>query len=200
MQGFVRRTMIAGAMVLLAAGERAHAQAPATGPADAPVTIVQFADFSSEPSARLSFMLEALVDAYPNAVRVVFKHVPPASNPNANVPLTHDAALAAGAQGKFWEMADLIFGNQGRATHDDMAGMARQLGLDMRRFLTDLDTEGGGQYQSAIEADQQEAVRLGIKAPACTLNGEILRWPVTLQQLKAAVDKRLAGAPPAAKH
>jgi protein-disulfide isomerase len=190
MDGFVRRVAIGAAamLMLLAVAARAGAQAPETGPADAPVTIVEFVDFASEPSARLAFMLKALADTYPTEVRIVFKHDPSASHPEAI--LAHEAALAAAAQDKFWEMSDIVFSNQSRLQRADLVGMAMQLGLDRKRFETDLDS---GLLQDPIDRDRQEAAGLHAKtAPVCVFNGKELAWPLTFDQLKALVDKSTA--------
>jgi protein-disulfide isomerase len=163
-----------------------------TGAATAAVTFVQFADFTSEPSSRLAFMLKALVDTYPKDVRVIFKNDPDMSRPDAV--LAHEAALAAAAQGKFWEMSDLIFSNQNRRQREDLIGMASQLGLDRERFTLDLDSGG---FRQAIESDRQEAITLKIaKAPACLFNGQPLAWPLTFSELKALVDKKITETRP----
>jgi len=57
---------------------------------------------------------------------VIFKHAPAATDPNAM--LAHEAALAAGAQGKFWEMHDTLFENQTKLTRADLLGYAKSLG------------------------------------------------------------------------
>jgi protein-disulfide isomerase len=187
MDGSIRRVVIAGAL-LLGMAAHAAAQAPEKGPADAAVTIVEFVDFTSESSARLAFMLKALTDLDGTAVRIIFKHDPATSHPRAM--LAHEAALAAGAQGKFWEMADLMFSNQSRLQRADLLGMAVQLGLDRKRFETDLD---GGLLRDAIERDREEATHLRAKSsPICVLNGQELVWPLTFEELKALVVKNTA--------
>jgi protein-disulfide isomerase len=70
-------------------------------------------------------------------VRVIFKHAPAATNPNAL--LAHEAALAAGAQGKFWEMHDTLFENQTKLSRADLLGYAKALGLNLPAFQQALD-------------------------------------------------------------
>src|SRR5208283_3136170 len=72
----------------------------------APITILVFSDFESFPCARSASVIDGLLQQTRD-VRVIFKHAPAASNPNAM--LAHEAALAAGAQGKVWEMHDTLF-------------------------------------------------------------------------------------------
>jgi protein-disulfide isomerase len=163
---------------------------PSLGPSDARVTIVEFADFTSEASGRLTFMLEALSQLYPQDVRILFKHDPDPSRPDALQ--VHNAALAAQAQGRFWEMADVIFSNQEHLGRDDLIRMAAQLGLDPQRFAADLDARP---YEAMITGDRQDAVSAGVHdGPGCVLNGVALAGPLTLQKLRAAIDKTLGTA------
>jgi len=193
MQVFLRRSALIAAFSLALVAPRVQAQE--TGPADAPVTIVEYADFTSEASARAAFLVKELVDQHFH-VRVVFKHLPPSPSVNANALRVHEAALAAGTQGKFWEMSDLIFANQPHQSREELIGMARQLALDVARFTADLDSGASGEFEAVISGDQTEARALGIKAPACVVNGETLAWPVTLDDLKAHAAKWL---PPATR-
>ncbi|HLG23224.1 MAG TPA: thioredoxin domain-containing protein, partial [Candidatus Manganitrophaceae bacterium] len=78
----------------------------ARGPKDAPVTIIEFSDFECPFCAKFAPVIQELLEAYPDQIRFIFKHNPLPIHTNA--PLAHEAALAAGAQGKFWEMHDLI--------------------------------------------------------------------------------------------
>src|SRR5262245_37061173 len=72
----------------------------------AAVTIVEFSDFECPFCARMPDVLKQIMDEYPDQIRLVFKHSPLPIHPNA--PLAHEAALAAAAQGRFWEMHDLL--------------------------------------------------------------------------------------------
>ena len=170
-----------------ASATRVFAQEIQTGPDDASVSIVEYADFSAEGSARISFMIKALADAYPSDIRVVFKNSPRGAKVPADVLAMHDAALAALPQGKFWEMSDLIFANQQRRTRADFIGMAGQLGLDVARYTRDFDAGmSNGDVEAIVTSDRTDAEALRISTPACTINGQVFTWPVTLDQLKAA--------------
>ena len=103
-------------------------QATVRGSDKAPITILIFSDFESFPCARSASVIDGLLQQTRD-VRVIFKHAPAASNPNAL--LAHEAALAAGAQGKFWEMHDTLFENQTHLTRADLLGYAKSLGLDL---------------------------------------------------------------------
>jgi protein-disulfide isomerase len=117
----------------------------------APITIIVFSDFESFPCARSASVIDGFLQQTRD-VRVIFKHAPAASNPNAL--LAHEAALAAGAQGKFWEMHDTLFENQTHLTRTDLLGYAKSLGLDLAAFERALDNHT---YRPIVERDLAEA-------------------------------------------
>src|SRR5687767_11183852 len=99
--------------------------------------------------------------------RVTFKHFPLAFHTQA--PLAHQAAEAARAQGRFWEMHDLLFRNQQRLSRADLIGHARSLALDINRFERDLDSEA---IKFAVARDIADAAKAGITAtPSYSING-----------------------------
>jgi predicted DsbA family dithiol-disulfide isomerase len=73
--------------------------------------------------------------------------------------LLHEAAMAANAQGKFWQMHDLIIASPRNATRQDVLLYAKNIGLDADRFQNDLDS---GKYRSLIESDLKEAQRRAV--------------------------------------
>ncbi len=166
------------------------AGAPARGPADSTVTLVTFTDFGNPACGSTAVVLQGLVDQFKDGVRIVFKHNLPANNPDRL--LLHEAARAAEEQGQFWPMHDLLLGNQGRQTRDDLLGMAAQLHLDLAAFTAALDS---GRYREAIESDRQEAEAFGVRnQPVWFLNGTRLNGPVTLSGLSSRVHAILTGA------
>jgi len=143
---------------------------PSLGPINAPVVIVEFSDFQCPFCARVVPTLHELVKAYPTQVRLVFKNFP--LDFHADSPLAHDAALSAGEQGRFWEMHDLIFSRQQTIKRDHLISFAKELGLDMERFIKDLDS---GQYKARVEGEIQEGRSLGISGtPTFFVNGQRL--------------------------
>ncbi len=85
---------------------------PVKGPANAKVTIVEYSDFECPFCKRGASTAEQILKAYPNDVKLVFKNMPLPFHKNAKPAAL--AALAAGKQGKFWEMHDKLFENQGK--------------------------------------------------------------------------------------
>jgi len=159
------------------------------GAAQAPVTIIEFSDFQCPFCARAVPTLQQLAREYPSGVRWVFKNFPLDFHPDSM--LAHKAALAAGEQGKFWEMHDLIFASQGAIRRDDLLQKAGQLGLDMKRFVTDLDSLT---LQKVIDDEKAEGTRLGVTGtPTFFINGKrfVGAWP--LDEYKKLVDAELKG-------
>jgi protein-disulfide isomerase len=156
----------------------------------APITILVFSDFESFPCARSASVIDGLL-GQTRDVRVIFKHAPAASNPNAL--LAHEAALAAGEQGKFWEMHDTLFENQTHLTRADLLGYAKSLGLDLAAFAHALDSHT---YRPIVERDLAEAAGLGVTTtPTFFVNGRRLVGPQGYASLGAVLTSLLAGIP-----
>src|SRR5262249_53933881 len=124
------------------------AEGYARGPKSAPVTIVQFSDFQCPFCSRVEPTMTQIEKTYGNKVRVVWKNYPLPFHDKA-MPAA-EAALAAGEQGKFWEMHDALFANQAAMDHASLEKYARELGLDLGKFRAALD---GGKFKAAIKKD-----------------------------------------------
>ncbi|OKJ88284.1 sodium:proton antiporter [Streptomyces sp. CB02400] len=111
-----------------------------TGPADAPLTLVEYGDFECPYCARATGVTKELRERFGDRFRYVFRHLPlPDVHPHAV--LAARAAVAAGAQGRFWQMHDLLYEHQDRLEFEDIAAYAIEIGLDVERFLEDIDDE-----------------------------------------------------------
>jgi protein-disulfide isomerase len=140
------------------------------GPADAPVTLVEYGDFQCPYCRAAHFYLKNVLATMGQDMRFVFRHMPlaqihPMAQPAA------EAAEAAGAQGKFWPMHDAIY------EHQDMLGpalltrLAQRLGLDMQRFVDDVQSH---RFLPKVRADFMSAVRSGAAGtPSFFINGEL---------------------------
>ena len=144
------------------------AKDPIKGPKDAPITIMEFSEFQCPFCSKVRPNIDAALKKWPDKVRVVFKQFPLAFHKDA--PLASEAALAAHAEGKFWEMeAKLFDGGTQNIKRPNLETYAEELGLNMEAFKKALDE---GTYKAAIKADQD----LGAKAqvtgtPTLFLNG-----------------------------
>ena len=175
-------------MLMMTAQIAAGSQAvPAPTPASTPrpVEIVLFSDFQCPFCAEFAQAFREVQKKADGAdATFVFKNFPLSFHTRAR--LAHQAALAAGEQGKFWEMHDLLFANQKNALREDLIGYARQLGLDMGRFLRDLDSE---RIAHVIDADAAEGERRRITGtPTFYINGQQFVGTRSVAQLAELVD------------
>jgi protein-disulfide isomerase len=145
------------------------------GAAKAPVTFEEFGDFQCPPCSMLASTLHKIEHAYEGRVRVIFRHYPLANHKHAR--LAALAAEAAGMQGKFWEMHDIIY--QNRVTWTSAPDLrpfiydyARDIGLDATAFTRDLDSE---QAKARVAADRERADSLGVNStPTLFINDKLL--------------------------
>ena len=157
------------------------------GNLNAPVTIVEFADFQCPFCSRVNSTLEKILETYGDKVRLVFKHNPLAFHKDAH--LAAEAALAAGAQGRFWEMHDALFANQRRLKRLDLEKYAAQIGLDVAKFNADLDRH---RFRAKVDADLAQAKSIGVRGtPNFFINGKKLTGARPFASFKDEIDQAL---------
>jgi protein-disulfide isomerase len=121
---------------------------PIRGEKDAPITIIEFSEFQCPYCKRGSQTMHDVMKEYPGKVNWVFKHLPLPFHPKAKP--AAKAALAAGEQGKFWEMHDKLFENQSELGDKLYFRLAEELGLDVEKFKADYTSE---KFDKQIEDD-----------------------------------------------
>jgi protein-disulfide isomerase len=145
----------------------ADADDPARGPADAPVTIVEFSDYQCPYCVRAQQTIEDVVAKYKGRVRLVFRDFPLSIHPNA-VPAAI-AADCARAHGKYWEMARAMFGDQSRLAPPDLAHTAATLGMDSTAFRACMESP---ESRTEVDHDTADGRALGISGtPTFYVNG-----------------------------
>jgi protein-disulfide isomerase len=143
---------------------RDHAQ----GPKSAPVTLVEYGDFECPHCAAAHVIIRKVQEAMGDQLRFVFRHFP-LTQIHANAETAAEAAEAAGAQGQFWELHDLLFENQSKLDLPDMMTFAEELGLDTQRFFSEVST---GVHHERVRADFLGGVRSGVNGtPGFFING-----------------------------
>jgi protein-disulfide isomerase len=143
---------------------------PVRGATNARVTIVEFSDFQCPFCAEASEQVKQLIAKYPNEVRLVFKQFPLDTHSQAAV--SAEAALAAQAQGKFWEMHDKLYANFRGLSRARILAWAKELGLDLPRFTADLDSH---KYASRVAAEEKEGEAAGVEGtPTFFIDGHRL--------------------------
>ncbi|HVN37184.1 MAG TPA: thioredoxin domain-containing protein [Myxococcota bacterium] len=161
--------------------------APSKGNPDAKLAIVEFSDFQCPFCRRVTPTLAQIEREYGDKVRIVFKHMPLEMHPKA--PAAHAAAEAAHQQGKFWEMHDLIFGNQEAMSPEKYVEYAKQLNLDVDRFQKDV---ASAEIKARIEADEAEGQKLGLSGtPSFFVNGRYLSGAQPFDVFKQLIDQEL---------
>src|SRR5439155_19107694 len=143
------------------------------GSPDAPVTLEEFGDYECPPCGSLAAPLNQLEHDYHPRLRMIFRNFPLVNHPHARDAAC--AAEAAGLQGKFWEMHDLLYKEQlawSRAADARVlfSAYAGTLGLDLARFERDRDSD---QVKGRIAADEKRASALGVKTtPSIFINNQ----------------------------
>ena len=173
----------------------ATADDPSKGPADAPVTVVEFSDFECPYCSRVVPVLKKIEERYGNKVRVVFRDLPLVQM-HKNAGKAAEAASCAHEQGKFWEMHDRLFANQAALSVADLKKSAVDLGLRAEAFNQCLDS---GRFTAEWKADAADAGRYGIGGtPAFLVNGRLLTGVQPFEALARIIDEELerAAVPP----
>lgn len=171
---------------------------PELGPPDAPVTIVEWADFECPACKAFYPLLDGLVKRFPGQVRLVYKNYP--LSIHAHGEIAARAAVAASRQGKFWEMHHLLFDNQERLEQSDLEGYAKQLKLDVGKFKSEM---GSDDTVARITRDKRAADEVNLDStPTVFINGrevdtQLLDDPVGDLVKWVKLDLELAGITPA---
>ena len=158
------------------------------GPAHAPVTIVEYGDFECPNCKQAAPAVKLLLERFADRVRFVYRHFP-LEEVHPHALLAAQAAEAAGGQGRFWQMHDLLFDNQSHLKLRQLRGYAERLELDMTRFNADMDDEI---YLQRIREHIDGGSRSGVRAtPTFFINGTIRDVSFGLHSLVDGVEAAL---------
>jgi protein-disulfide isomerase len=131
---------------------------PQTGPTDAPVTIIEFANYNCPFCAEVESVIKDLISKYEGKINFVWKDLP-VSHLQTSATLAAQGALCAGEQGKFWEYHDLLFANQQFFSLEKLMEFAGNLNLDVDNFTNCVESN---KMLPRIEKSIQEADDLNI--------------------------------------
>ena len=154
------------------------------GRPDAPVTVLEYGDYECPYCRGAARDVDEMLARYPDSVRFVFRNFPIAQlHPHAEQ--AAEAAEAAGVQGKFWPMYELLLQPASRLDLDSLLDYAAGLGLDLGRFR---DEVTGQAYAGKIERDIQEGIRDGVNAtPKFYVDGGRIDGKVPLEGVEDAI-------------
>lgn len=161
--------------------------APSHGSVAAGVTVVEFSDYECPHCAAAVPLLRQIAHDLEGRIRMVHMNFPLSGHTHA-MPAAR-AALAAGRQGKFWEMNDLLFQNQRHLEPEDIQRYATQLGLDLTRFRADIASP---EIEAAIQATRREGERLQINGtPTIFINGRRYELNLDRETLRDWIQEEL---------
>ena len=161
---------------------------PSHGPDNAPVTIVEFADFECPFCGGLFKTLKTIEKSYPDKLRFVYRQFPLTSmHPHAQK--AAEASLCANDQNRFWDFYDSMFGNQESLTVDDLKKRAVDFKLNTAAFNTCLDS---GAKVGAVTKDVEEGRAAGVSGtPAMFINGRFLAGNQPYADIREVIEDEL---------
>jgi protein-disulfide isomerase len=158
------------------------------GSRDAIVTLTEYGDYECPHCGRAHPMLQELLSQFGDRVRLAFRNFPLTQiHPHAE--MAAEAAECAGAQGKFWQMHDMLFEHQDALEAEDIVAYAQEVGLDLGRFQVDLTQ---ATHRPRVRADFLSGVRSGVNGtPTFFIDGERHDGSWDLVSLSEAITARM---------
>ena len=158
------------------------------GRANARVTILEYANFECPYSAMARPILESLVDEYSDSIQLIFRHFP-MTNRHRQSALAAEAAEAAGAQGRFWQMHDTLFAHQDQLQFENLRSLARLIHLDGEQFVHDLMAH---RYRDKVQRDLLSGLQDNVRdTPTLFVNSQRFEGPIDRASVLSAVAAQL---------
>jgi protein-disulfide isomerase len=179
------RTEFGAELTLPVSDERDHIQ----GPADAPVTLLEYGDYECPYCGAAYPIVKQVQEQMGDRLRFVFRNFPiSTSHPHAEQ--AAEAAEAAAAQGRFWEMHDHLYEHQRHLEAGDLRTYAEELALDVERFDRELAEHA---HAARVRDDFMSGVRSGVNGtPTFYINGNRHDEPYDRDSLLAALERARA--------
>jgi protein-disulfide isomerase len=169
----------------------ANSKGPSFGPENAKVTVVEFSDFQCPYCGKAASVVDQVKEKYSDKIRFVFRQFPLPMHENARA--AAEAALAANAQGKFWQFHDKLFQNQTQLTRPGLEGFAKDAGLDVAAFKKALDSKT---YAAEVDSDVKLGESVAVSGtPTMFINGARVANPTSFETVSAQIDSALKGSP-----
>jgi protein-disulfide isomerase len=159
------------------------------GNADAPVTIVEFADFQCPFCGKVQPALKHVLAKYNGKVKLAYRDFP-LSQIHSHAEVAAEASRCALAQGKYWEMHDAMFADQSKLADIDLIKTAADLGMNRGSFESCVKS---GEYKAAVQQDLQSGTGAGVNAtPTFFINGELLNGAQSEVDFTEIIDRQLS--------
>ena len=168
------------------------------GKKDALVTLMEFGEYESEDCAKANEIVKQLLEEYEGKIRFQFRHFPLTLIHQRSLKAS-ESAVAAGQEGKFWEMHNVLFANRRNLGTTSLKLHSKEAGIKNKKFLDDLVN---GVYGWQVQDDLKEGINRGVKEiPAFFINDVPLGLKPTYANLCAAIEAALkkSKSKPAAK-
>jgi protein-disulfide isomerase len=158
------------------------------GPEHAPVTLVEYGDFECPNCKQAAPAVKLLLERFDERVRFTYRHFP-LEDVHPHALMAAEAAECAGAQGKFWQMHELLFANQVHLKPKQLHGYAEQIGLDMVRYSAEMDDHV---YLQRVREHIDSGLKSGVRGtPGFFVNGRIQDVSFGIRALFDAVESAL---------
>jgi protein-disulfide isomerase len=161
------------------------------GKKDAPVTLMEFGEYESEECAKANEVVKQLLEEYEGKIRFQFRHFPLTLIHQRSLKAS-ESAVAAGQEGKFWEMHNVLFNNRRNLGTTSLKLHSKEAGVKNKKFLDELVN---GVYGWQVQDDLKEGIERGVKdLPAFFINDVPFTGKPTFANLSAAIDQALKKA------
>ena len=158
------------------------------GKKDAPVTLMEFGEYENEDCAKANEIVKQLLEEYEGKIRFQFRHFPLTMIHQRSLKAS-ESAVAAGQEGKFWEMHNILFSNRRSLGTTSLKLHSKEAGVKNKKFLDDLVN---GVYGWQVQDDLKEGINRGVKdLPAFFINDEPFTGRPTFANLSAAIEVAL---------
>jgi protein-disulfide isomerase len=158
------------------------------GKMDAPVTLMEFGEYESEECAKANEIVKQLLEEYEGKIRFQFRHFPLTLIHQRSLKAS-ESAVAAGQEGKFWEMHNVLFANRRNLGTTSLKLHSKEAGVNNKKFLDELVN---GVYGWQVQDDLKEGINRGVKdIPAFFINDVPFTGKPTFANLSAAIDLAL---------
>jgi protein-disulfide isomerase len=158
------------------------------GKKDAAVTLMEFGEYENEDCAKANEVVKQLLEEYEGKIRFQFRHFPLTRIHQRSLKAS-ESAVAAGQEGKFWEMHNVLFNNRRTLGTTSLKLHSKEAGVKNKKFLDDLVN---GVYGWQVQDDLKEGIDRGVKEiPAFFINDEPFKGKPTFENLRKVIDSAL---------